>query len=84
MTDIASFRVLPQIFYSEEYTFFGHTSGGTWYGSDVAVVLWLVEKPWISLCILVGCLLVTLGAVKGLRLRRTTYELVKEGILSEA
>lgn len=40
------FVVLPRIFYSEEYTFFGHSPGGTWHGSDVAVVLWFVQHPW--------------------------------------
>ncbi|USP72740.1 glycosyltransferase family 32 protein [Curvularia clavata] len=34
-TDAASFRILPQIFYSEEYTFFGHSPGGPAYGSSV-------------------------------------------------
>ncbi|SMY29113.1 unnamed protein product [Zymoseptoria tritici ST99CH_1A5] len=32
--------VLPRDFYSEEYTFFGHSPGGTWHGQDVATVLW--------------------------------------------
>nr|POE77836.1 inositol phosphoceramide mannosyltransferase 3 [Quercus suber] len=31
--------ILPQVFYSEEYTFFGHSPGGTWHEGDVAVVL---------------------------------------------
>lgn len=39
--------ILPQQFYSEEYTFFGHSPGGTWHGKDVAVALWFVERPWI-------------------------------------
>jgi hypothetical protein len=34
-----AFFVLPQIFYSEKYTFFGHSPGGTWHESDVATVL---------------------------------------------
>ncbi|PSN63465.1 hypothetical protein BS50DRAFT_679730 [Corynespora cassiicola Philippines] len=42
-----AFFVLPQIFYSEEYTFFGHSPGGTWHGSDVAVILWLVDRLWV-------------------------------------
>ncbi|KAI4953701.1 hypothetical protein J4E91_002549 [Alternaria rosae] len=44
--DPTSFLVLPRIFYSEEYTFFGHKPGGSWHGSDVAVVLWFVDRPW--------------------------------------
>lgn len=43
------FFVLPQIFYSEEYSFFGHRPRGTWHGQDVVIVLWLVERPWIFL-----------------------------------
>ncbi|KFY96532.1 hypothetical protein V500_02418 [Pseudogymnoascus sp. VKM F-4518 (FW-2643)] len=43
------FYILPQIFYSEQYTFFGHSPGGTWHGKDVAVILWLVDRPWIVL-----------------------------------
>ena len=43
--------VLPLDFYSEEYTFFGHRPGGTWYGTDVAIVLWLVARPWISILV---------------------------------
>ena len=41
--------VLPLPFYSEEYTFFGHSQGGTWHGKDVAVVLWIVAHPWVLL-----------------------------------
>ena len=37
--------VLPRDFYSEKYTFFGHSPGGTWHGEDVAIVLWLVARP---------------------------------------
>ncbi|KAH7345805.1 nucleotide-diphospho-sugar transferase [Pyrenochaeta sp. MPI-SDFR-AT-0127] len=36
---LETFVILPQVFYSEEYTFFGHSPGGTWHGSDVAMVL---------------------------------------------
>ena len=43
------FFILPQIFYSEEYQFFGHRPGGTWHGPDVVVVLWLVEWRWTIL-----------------------------------
>jgi len=41
------FFVLPQIFYSEEFTFFGHRPGGTWHGRDVFVILWFVDRPWV-------------------------------------
>ena len=41
------FYILPDDFYSETYTFFGHSPGGTWHGDDVAVILWLVAHPWI-------------------------------------
>jgi mannosyltransferase OCH1-like enzyme len=52
-----SVHVLPQEFYSEKYTFFGHSPGGTWHGKDVAVILWLVDRPWIFV------LLPTLAAI---------------------
>ncbi|GAM89983.1 hypothetical protein ANO11243_080230 [Dothideomycetidae sp. 11243] len=39
--------ILPQDFYSEKYTFFGHSPGGTWHGKDVAFILWLVDHPWV-------------------------------------
>ncbi|KAH8711956.1 nucleotide-diphospho-sugar transferase [Phaeosphaeriaceae sp. PMI808] len=48
-----SFSILPQIYYSETHTFFGHSPGGTWHGTDVAVVLWIVEKPYALIGILV-------------------------------
>jgi hypothetical protein len=52
--------VLPQVFYSEEYTFFGHSPGGTWHGDDVAVVLWFVAHPvlfWglVAMLLAVAC-----------------------------
>ncbi|KAF2844696.1 glycosyltransferase family 32 protein [Plenodomus tracheiphilus IPT5] len=47
-----TFFVLPRIFYSEEYTFFGHSPGGTWHGSDVATVLWFVDHPLVTVCVL--------------------------------
>ena len=43
---------MPQIFYSEQYTFFGHSPGGTWHGKDVAVILWIVNRPWIVLLLI--------------------------------
>ncbi|PNS13846.1 hypothetical protein CAC42_1337 [Sphaceloma murrayae] len=45
----AEIRVLPEAFYSEQYTFFGHSPGGTWYGSDVMVITWIVDRVWIFL-----------------------------------
>jgi hypothetical protein len=57
--DPKAFFVLPQIYYSEQYTFFGHSPGGTWHGGDVAVVLWFVGKPWVLLVIL---LVIAIGA----------------------
>lgn len=80
-TDTVSFRILPQIFYSEEFTFFGHSPGGTWHGGDVAVVLWLVEKPWALVCIFGSCLALALGIMKGLRFRRSPCKEVEEGLL---
>lgn len=79
--DIASFRILPQIFYSEEYTFFGHSPGGTWHGGDVAVVLWLVEHPLTLAFILAACLVLVLGFVKGIKQRKTRYRHVEERVL---
>lgn len=46
-SDPNSVLVLPREFYSEEFTFFGHSPGGMWHGKDVAVILWLVDRPWI-------------------------------------
>ncbi|KAH9864446.1 hypothetical protein J1614_010380 [Plenodomus biglobosus] len=60
------FFVLPRIFYSEEYTFFGHSPGGTWHGSDVATVLWFVDHPAVSF----GILFLLVGAIAGLLYRR--------------
>lgn len=47
-----SFFILPQDFYSDRYTFFGHRPGGTWHGKDVAVILWLVEKPYPGMALI--------------------------------
>ncbi|KAF2843892.1 glycosyltransferase family 32 protein [Plenodomus tracheiphilus IPT5] len=81
--DTASFRVLPQLFYSEEYTFFGHSPGGTWHGGDVAVVLWLLDRPWVLVCVLVSCLALMVRIMKSVRPRTVgvKYEQVEEGIL---
>lgn len=66
-TDPDTVYVLPLPFYSEEYTFFGHSPGGTWHGDDVKVVLWLVDHPWWFAVIPVGVFAVFMGA---LRMRR--------------
>ncbi|KAJ4982952.1 putative glycosyl transferase [Stagonosporopsis vannaccii] len=65
----ASFRILPRIFYSEEYTFFGHSPGGTWHGNDVTVVLWLVQRPWLLLVVAASCLVFAFGLMRGFRHR---------------
>ncbi|KAI4708929.1 hypothetical protein J4E89_006331 [Alternaria sp. Ai002NY15] len=66
--DPTSFLVLPRIFYSEEYTFFGHKPGGSWHGSDVAVVLWFVDRPWAIASVAAAFI----GIVGGIaRVRRT-------------
>jgi hypothetical protein len=65
------------MFYSEEYTFFGHIAGGTWYGPDVAVVLWCIERPWASLIILAAVIGTVAGIQKGFRMaqrKEKTYE----------
>jgi len=84
LIDLASFRILPQIFYSEEYTFFGHSPGGTWHGGDVAMVLWLVDRPWILLCILVNFAILTFGLIKGVKRRRAMYKPVEQRDAHEA
>ncbi|KJX93058.1 hypothetical protein TI39_contig4426g00002 [Zymoseptoria brevis] len=66
--------VLPQVFYSEEYTFFGHSPGGTWHGQDVATVLWFVAHPvvfWVLvIATLVGfCVAPRLWKQRKIRLR---------------
>jgi mannosyltransferase OCH1-like enzyme len=68
--------VLPQIFYSEEYTFFGHRPGGSWHGDDVFVVVWVWERLWGVL----GTALVFVAVMFGLRrmrmrrMKRVAYE----------
>ena len=60
-SDPDAIYVLPQEFYSEEYTFFGHSPGGTWHEGDVAVVLWFVAHPWFVMFLvasfMIGCIL---------------------------
>lgn len=63
------FRVLPQEFYSEKYTFFGHMPGGTWHGGEVAVILWLVDRPWV-VAVVPAAVLVLLAAWLRWRRRR--------------
>jgi mannosyltransferase OCH1-like enzyme len=46
--------ILPKIFYSEEYTFFGHRPGGSWHGGDVVVVVWVWERLWGLLGVVLG------------------------------
>lgn len=46
-SDANAVYVLPMEFYSEEYTFFGHSPGGTWYEGDVAAVLWIADHLWV-------------------------------------
>lgn len=65
--DSDTIRVLPQEFYSEKYTFFGHSPGGTWHGSDVAVVLWIVANPWVFVVAAIVCFV---GLMGYLRLRK--------------
>jgi hypothetical protein len=58
-TDSNAVYILPKEFYSEEYTFFGHSQGGTWHGKDVETILWLLDRRWIVLGI--SALLAGLG-----------------------
>jgi hypothetical protein len=62
--DPSEWFVLPQEFYSEEFTFFGHSPGGTWHEDDVAVVLWFVAHPvtfWVLVfAVLTGLVMVVL------------------------
>ena len=62
--------VLPQEFYSEEYTFFGHSPGGTWHEGDVAVVLWFVARPWVVVVVLLCGIVVPVMICVALWLRR--------------
>jgi len=69
---------LPQVFYSEEYTFFGHSPGGTWHGKDVAVVLWVVGHLWVSVSILAASVGIV-ACVRGRAFRQkklVSYQLV--------
>lgn len=68
-SDEDSVFVLPLEFYSEEYSFFGHSPGGTWHGNDVAVILWLVAQPWVVAVVMIF-ILVGLSCIYVPRLRR--------------
>lgn len=69
-TESDEFFVLPQIYYSESHTFFGHSPGGTWHGGDVAVVLWFVDHPWALFVILTVVAIIVIRLVKARRRRR--------------
>lgn len=54
-TGASGISVLPQIFYTDHYSFFGHREGGSWHGNDVLVVEWIIQKlKWVSLFCLFG------------------------------
>lgn len=61
---MTAFRILPRLFYSEGYAFFGH-------GGDVESVLWLVNRPWALLCIIGGTVAAVWRISSGVRRRRT-------------
>jgi mannosyltransferase OCH1-like enzyme len=64
--------ILPQTFYSEEYTFFGHRPGSSWHGDDVAIVLWIYERLWVVLG--AGFILVVITfAIRRARRKRMAY-----------
>jgi inositol phosphorylceramide mannosyltransferase catalytic subunit len=70
-TDPDAVFVLPEEFYAERFTFFGHSPGGTWHEGDVAVVLWLVARPWMVVMIAILFTTLVLGIIYfALRLRR--------------
>jgi inositol phosphorylceramide mannosyltransferase catalytic subunit len=71
-SDPDDFFVLPLPFYSEEYTFFGHSPGGTWHEGDVALVLWFVDRPWV-LGIIALCLVLPSGFYAFRRMKRTPW-----------
>jgi mannosyltransferase OCH1-like enzyme len=68
--------VLPQIFYSEEYTFFGHRPGGSWHGDDVVVVVWMWKRLRVVLLVALLFVGVLLGARRmGIkRIKRIAYQ----------
>lgn len=78
---VAGFRILSQELYSEDYTFFGHSPGGTWHGGDVAAVLWIVDRPWLLLCIMGGSIALVFGVLVGVGLRRALEKIEENGVL---
>ena len=77
--------ILPQEFYSEEYTFFGHSPGGTWHEEDVAVVLWFVARPWLIMVIVSSLVLVCVAFAyrQWRKKRRGAYKRVDTGMEME-
>lgn len=80
-TDPDAVYVLPQEFYSERYTFFGHSPGGTWHEGDVAVILWLVTRPWVVIVILLCGAVVPAMLCIALLLRRRRNDRRREGYI---
>lgn len=60
LIDPDSVSILPASMYSEELQFFGHRQGGTWYGWDVAIILW-IGTHWCLVMFIV--MVMTIGAV---------------------
>jgi mannosyltransferase OCH1-like enzyme len=73
-TDSTCFAILPRIFYSEEYTFFGHKPGGTWHGADVAVVLWFVDHPWAYVSLMATLVGIFVGLIRTRRRRDACWD----------
>lgn len=62
--------ILPASMYSEELQFFGHRPGGTWYGWDVALVVWIGRHWYLPvLCVLVVVAIICLMATRQSRAR---------------
>jgi mannosyltransferase OCH1-like enzyme len=75
--------VLPQMFYSEEYSFFGHLPGGSWHGNDAFVVVWIWERRWSVLGVLF-VLGAGVFAIQKVRLRRRNMQRMASTKLSFA
>ncbi|KFY58457.1 hypothetical protein V496_06139 [Pseudogymnoascus sp. VKM F-4515 (FW-2607)] len=68
--------ILPPCMYStSEHSFFGHCSGSSWHGKDVAFVTWLYKNSWwfsgILMCAVVWAVL---------RKRRRSYVLISSTV----
>ncbi|KAH8812239.1 nucleotide-diphospho-sugar transferase [Xylogone sp. PMI_703] len=63
--------ILPRIFYSEEYTFFGHRPGGSWHGDDVVVVVWVWERRYA----IIGMILISTVGIYATR--RIMFQRIK-------